>query len=91
MKEFLTTLFILFFSSVPSHAQEKLKIEAIQTANSKIETTINSLKNNQRAWQAKKVKDIEKLQLSIDELVRVDIEKELEAHEKLQNWTELLN
>ena len=26
MKEFLTTLFILFFSFVPSHAQEKLKI-----------------------------------------------------------------
>ena len=69
--------------------QERLKIEAIQTANSKIETTINSLKNNQRAWQAKKVKDKEKLQISIDELVRVDIEKELEAHEKLQNWTEL--
>ena len=71
--------------------QERLKIEAIQTANSNIETTINSLKNNQRAWQAKKVKDIEKLQISIDELVRVDIEKELEAHEKLQNWTELNN
>ena len=71
--------------------QERLKIEAIQTANSKIETTINSLKNNQRAWQAKKVKDLEKLQISIDELVRVDIEKELEAHEKLQNWTELNN
>ena len=71
--------------------QERLKIEAIQTANSKIETTINSLKNNQRAWQAKKVKDLEKLQISIDELVRVDIEQELEAHEKLQNWTELNN
>ena len=71
--------------------QERLKIEAIQPANSKIETTINSLKNNQRAWQAKKVKDLEKLQISIDELVRVDIEKELEAHEKLQNWTELNN
>ena len=62
--------------------QERLKIEAIQTANSKIETTIYSLKNNQRAWQAKKVKDLEKLQISIDELVRVDIEKYLEAHEK---------
>ena len=69
--------------------QEKLKIEAIQTANGKIESTINSLKKNQRAWQSKKTKDIEKLQNSIDELVRVDIEKELEAHEKLQNWTEL--
>ena len=69
--------------------QEKLKIEAIQTANSKIETTINSLKNNQRAWQAKKTQDLEKLQNSINELISVDIDQELVAHEKLQNWTEL--
>ena len=69
--------------------QEKLKIEAIQTANSKIETTINSLKNNQRAWQSKKTQDLEKLQNSINELISVDIDQELVAHEKLQNWTEL--
>jgi DNA repair exonuclease SbcCD ATPase subunit len=69
--------------------QETLKIEAIQTANSKIETTIESLKNNQRAWTAKKRADIEKLQKSIDELEHLDIDTELEAHEKLANWTEL--
>ena len=69
--------------------QETLKIEAIQSANSKIETTIDSLRNNQRAWTAKKTKDIEKLQKGIEELERVDIDAELEAHEKLQNWTEL--
>jgi len=69
--------------------QETLKIEAIQTANSKIETTIESLKNNQRAWTAKKRADIEKLQKSIDELEHLDIDEELEAHEKLANWTEL--
>ena len=69
--------------------QETLKIEAIQTANSKIETTIESLKNNQRAWTAKKRADIEKLQKSIDELEHLDIDAELEAHEKLANWTEL--
>ena len=69
--------------------QETLKIEAIQSANSKIETTIDSLRKNQRAWTAKKTQDTEKLQLAIEELERVDIDAELEAHEKLQNWTEL--
>ena len=69
--------------------QETLKIEAIQTANSKIETTIASLQNNQRAWVAKKQQDIAKLQQGIDELEHLDIDLELDLHEKLTNWTEL--
>ena len=69
--------------------QETLKIEAIQTANSKIETTITSLQNNQRAWLAKKEQDCAKLQHGISELEHLDIEAELESHEKLTNWTEL--
>jgi DNA repair exonuclease SbcCD ATPase subunit len=71
--------------------QETLKIEAIQTANSKIESTIENLKKNQRAWQAKKRSDCEKLQASIAELERLDIENELDLHEKLANWTEMNN
>ena len=69
--------------------QETLKIEAIQSANSKIETTIDSLRKNQRAWTAKKTQDIEKLQKGIEELEQVNIDAELEAHDQLQNWTEL--
>jgi len=71
--------------------QETLKIDAIQTANSKIETTIESLKSNQRAWRSKKITDIEKLQSSIKELEQLDIDLELESHEKLQNWSEMNN
>jgi DNA repair exonuclease SbcCD ATPase subunit len=71
--------------------EETLKIDAIQTANSKIETTIENLKKNQRAWQAKKRSDCEKLQSSISELEQLDIEKELDLHEKLANWTEMNN
>jgi len=71
--------------------QETLKIEAIQTANSKIESTIENLKKNQRAWQAKKRSDCEKLQASIAELEQLDIENELDLHEKLANWTEMNN
>ena len=69
--------------------QETLKIEAIQAANSKIETTITSLKGNQRAWLAKREQDIAKLQKGINELEHLDIDVELESHEKLTNWTEL--
>ena len=69
--------------------EETLKINAIQTANSKIQTTIDSLKTTQKAWQSKKLQDVAKLEAAIQELEHLDIEQELELHEKLANWTEL--
>ena len=74
-----------------SITQETLKIEAIQNANEKIQSTIDSLMNNQRAWNSKKLKDCENLAKAVDELEHVDIEAELESHEKLANWTEMNN
>jgi DNA repair exonuclease SbcCD ATPase subunit len=71
-----------------SITQETLKIEAIQSANSKIETTISSLQSNQKAWLAKRTNDIMKLKEGIAELEHLDIESELDLHEKLSNWTE---
>ena len=44
-----------------SITQETLKINAIEASNEKIQTTINNLGNNQRAWSAKKTQDINKL------------------------------
>jgi len=71
--------------------EENAKITAIQSSNEKIQGTIEGLERTQRAWQAKKNQDIEKLTQSIDELEHLDIEIELDAHDKLQNWTELNN
>jgi len=71
--------------------EETAKITAIQSANEKIEKTINSLKANQRAWLSKKAQDVDKLQQSITNLEHLDIDAELDAHEKLQNWNELNN
>ena len=68
--------------------QETLKIEARQTANSKTESTITSLQGTQRAWLAKQNTTIAKLEQAIDELEHLDIEIELDSHEKLQNWTQ---
>jgi DNA repair exonuclease SbcCD ATPase subunit len=71
-----------------SITEETLKIEAIQTANSKIESTITSLQSNQKAWLSKRTTDTLKLKEAIAELEHLDIENELELHEKLSNWTE---
>ena len=68
--------------------EENLRIEAIQTANSKIGSTIESLGRTQRAWLAKKETDCARLQAGITELEKLNIEVELDAHEKLSNWTE---
>ena len=68
--------------------EETLKINAIQTANEKIQTTIDSLGRTQRAWLSKKDQDCTKLQSGITELEKIDINAELEAHEKLSNWTQ---
>ena len=68
--------------------EETLKIEAIQTANEKINSTIENLQGTQRAWIAKKDQDCKKLQGSIEELEHLDIDKELELHEQLSKWNE---
>jgi len=74
-----------------SITEETLKIEAIKTANSKIEESITSLESRQRAWHAKKEQDCAKLQHGITELEHLNIDEELEKHEALSNWTEMNN
>ena len=71
--------------------EETAKITAIQSANEKIQSTIENLGNTQRAWQAKKAQDVARLESAIQELEHLDIDAELEAHEKLANWTEINN
>ena len=68
-----------------------LKINAIESSNKKIEQSIETLAGRQKAWFAKQKQDIEKLDKAIEELEKLDIENELEAHDKLVNWTELNN
>jgi DNA repair exonuclease SbcCD ATPase subunit len=68
--------------------EETFKLNAIESANQKIQTTIDSLGKNQRAWVAKRNSDVEKLKTAIEELEKLDIETELESHEKLANWNE---
>lgn len=71
--------------------EETLKINAIEASNKKIQQSIETLFGRQRAWEAKRREDIKKLEGAIEELEKLDIEVELEAHDRLINWTELNN
>ncbi len=71
--------------------EETLKINAIKASNEKIGQSIETLKSRQRAWVLKKNQDLERLTESINELEQLDIEKELDSHDKLANWTKLNN
>ena len=68
--------------------EETAKINAIQTSNEKITETVKGLAKTQKAWQSKKLQDIEKLKKSLNELEHLDINKELDSHEKLTHWNE---
>ena len=67
--------------------EETLTVNAIKSSNEKIAQSIETLKSRQRAWSSKKNQDIARLEESISELKQLNIEKELESHEKLTNWT----
>jgi len=72
-----------------SITEENAKISAQQQSNERITETIDSLKLKQSAWESTKKSNLEKLQKGIDELEHLDVDSELEKHEKLQNWEEL--
>ena len=65
--------------------EETLKIEAIQKANEGIQSTIVNLEKTQRAWKAKQRTDVDKLTSAIEQLEKLDIDAELDAHDKLAN------
>ncbi len=69
--------------------EENAKITAQQQSNERIGETINSLQLKQSAWESTRKENITKLQKAINELEHLDVDKEIEKHEQLQNWEEL--
>jgi DNA repair exonuclease SbcCD ATPase subunit len=69
--------------------QEQYRIDAVLNANKRIEEQIDSLKRRQTLWLNKQKDDIAKLSESYDELIHIDIDKELAAHKALTVWNQL--
>ena len=65
---------------------EEFRIKAVADANKRIEEQIAALVRRQTLWQNKKTEDVTALQTAYDELAKLDIEAELEAHKQLAEY-----
>ena len=67
---------------------EEFRIKAVIDANKRIQEQIDSLIRRQTLWLQKKTQDCESLQTAYDQLAKLDIEAELQAHKTLAVYTE---
>ena len=70
-------------------AMETARLDGLKIRNQKVEETINSLQSKSSAWTTQNKVDKEKLEDSIKEIESLDIDKELEAHQTLEQWNKL--
>ena len=68
---------------------ETARLDGLKISNEKVEETIQSLQSKSSAWSTQNKVDIEKLQESITEIESLNIDNELEAHQKLEQWNKL--
>jgi len=66
--------------------QEEFRIKAVTDANARIQEQIENLKRRQTLWLKKHDEDLDKLVAAFDELNALDIEAELVAHQKLNDY-----
>jgi len=69
-----------------SITQEEFRIRAVIEANKRIEEQIESLKRRQTMWVNKHAEDVQKLQLALDELQKINIDEEIQAHKEHSAW-----
>ncbi len=69
-----------------SITQEEFRIRAVIEANKRIEEQIESLKRRQNMWMTKHAEDLQKLQLALDELQKINIDEEIQAHKDHAAW-----
>lgn len=64
---------------------ETHRINTIEESNRKISQSINSLKTRQKAWINKKKSDISNLELSLENLNKLDIDQEIKKHKTIED------
>jgi len=66
--------------------QEEFRIRAVQEANKRIEEQIEALRRRQTLWTTRHEEEIEKLATALEELKKIDIEAEIQAHKAHKVW-----
>jgi DNA repair exonuclease SbcCD ATPase subunit len=67
---------------------EEFRVKAVDEANKRVKEQIDSLKRRQTLWTNKHASDLSYLVQQYDELSKIDIAKELQAHKDLVVWNE---
>ena len=65
---------------------EEARIKAVTDANKRIEEQIENLKRRQTLWNNKHDEEIDKIQTAIEELQKIDIQAEIQAHQAFKTW-----
>jgi len=73
--------------SKDSIQQEEYRVKGIEEANKRVKEQIDALKRRQTLWLKKHDDDLTALALQYDDLSKIDIVKELQAHKDLNVWT----
>jgi len=68
--------------------EEEIRLNEVERNNEKIQSSIDTLELRQSAWKTQQNNDIEKLTLSLEELMKVDIKTEIDRHKRLESFRE---
>ena len=69
--------------------KEEFRIRAVTDANVRIQEQIEALKRRQTLWNNKHDEEIDKIQTAIEELQKIDIQAEIQAHQAFKAWDQL--
>jgi len=67
-------------------AEEDATIKGIETANQKVQESIDNLEIKSKAWDANQAEEIARTTKAISQLITVDIEAEIQSHKDKKEW-----
>ena len=65
---------------------EEFRVRAVEEANKRVKEQIDALKRRQTLWLKKHDEDLARMALEYDDLSKIDIDSELQAHKDLVVW-----
>ena len=71
-----------------SITEEEYKVKAIEEANKRIQEQIDNLKRRAKLWDTKHDEDLKKLKDDLEDLQKLDIDKELQGHKDLAAYNQ---
>lgn len=71
--------------------QEEFRIRTVKQSNDRIRTTMDDIQRKANAWNEKHQSIMVELVQAIEELERLDVDAELQAHKDLELYTQLTN